>query len=52
MQIVETLNEGLKRAYTITIAAKDLEARVDAEVKRLPRRCACPASAPARCPPI
>lgn len=35
MQIVETLNEGLKRAYEIKITAKDIESRVDAEVKKL-----------------
>jgi trigger factor len=28
MQITETLNEGLKRAYQITITAHDLESRV------------------------
>ncbi|MEH6756780.1 MAG: trigger factor [Parasphingorhabdus sp.] len=35
MQIVETLNEGLKRAYDIKITAKDIESRVDKEVKKL-----------------
>jgi trigger factor len=35
MQIVETLNEGLKRAYDIKITAKDIESRVDAEVKKM-----------------
>ncbi|MEO9600815.1 trigger factor [Parasphingorhabdus sp.] len=35
MQIVETLNEGLKRAYEIKITAKDIESRVDAEVKKM-----------------
>ncbi len=35
MQSVETLNEGLKRAYTITIKAKDIESRIDAEVKKI-----------------
>lgn len=35
MQIVETLNEGLKRAYDIKITAKDIESRVDSEVKKL-----------------
>ena len=35
MQTVETLNEGLKRAYTLTISAKDILARVDAEVKQV-----------------
>jgi trigger factor len=28
MQITETLNEGLKRAYQITITGDDLESRV------------------------
>ena len=35
MQIVETLNEGLKRAYEIKITAKDIESRVEAEVKKM-----------------
>lgn len=35
MQIVETLNEGLKRAYDIKITAKDIETRVDNEVKKM-----------------
>jgi hypothetical protein len=29
MQTVETLNEGLKRAFMLTIPAEDIEARVD-----------------------
>ena len=33
MQTVETLNEGLKRAFKITIPAKDIDARVDRELK-------------------
>ncbi len=32
MQTVETLNEGLKRAYTLTIPAHDIAARVDTEI--------------------
>src|SRR5690606_24426049 len=28
MQVTETLNEGLKRGYTITIAAAELDAKV------------------------
>lgn len=35
MQIVETLNEGLKRAYDIKISADDIESRVVSEVKKL-----------------
>ncbi len=30
-----TLNEGLKRAYTLTITAKDIDARVDEELKAI-----------------
>ena len=33
MQTVETLNEGLKRGYTLKITAKDIDKRVDAELK-------------------
>lgn len=33
MQTVETLNEGLKRGYTLTISAKDIAARVDQEIQ-------------------
>ncbi|SEK05848.1 trigger factor [Sphingobium sp. AP50] len=35
MQTVETLNEGLKRAYTVTITSKDIDARVEKEVKAI-----------------
>ncbi len=35
MQTVETQNEGLKRAYRMTITAKDVESRIDAEVKKI-----------------
>ena len=35
MQTVETLNEGLKRAFRITIPARDIDARVDLELKKV-----------------
>ncbi len=35
MKHVETLNEGLKRAYTLTITAKDIDARIDSELKAI-----------------
>ena len=35
MQIVETANEGLKRAYTVTILAKDITDRIEGEVKKI-----------------
>ena len=33
MQVKETLNEGLKRAYSITISAEELEAKVNEKLK-------------------
>ena len=37
IKTVETENEGLKRAFMLTIPAKDIEARVDQEGKRMGR---------------
>jgi trigger factor len=42
MQTVETQNEGLKRAYKLTITAADVEARIDAEVKKIAPRVQMP----------
>ncbi len=50
MQTVETLNEGLKRAYTLTIAAKDIDARVDAELKRVAPQVRMPGFRPGKVP--
>ena len=50
MQIVETLNEGLKRAYSITITAKDLDSKVDAEVKRVAPQVRMPGFRPGKVP--
>ena len=50
MQTVETLNEGLKRAYTLTITAKDIEARVDAELKRVAPQVRMPGFRPGKVP--
>ncbi|MEL7179363.1 MAG: trigger factor family protein, partial [Pseudomonadota bacterium] len=33
MQVTETLNEGLKRGYAITITAAELDAKVDEKLK-------------------
>lgn len=33
MQVTETLNEGLKRGYTITVPAADLDAKVDEKLR-------------------
>jgi trigger factor len=50
MQTVETLNEGLKRAYTLTIPAGDIAAKVDAEVKRAAPTVQMPGFRPGKVP--
>ncbi|MDQ3139339.1 MAG: trigger factor, partial [Pseudomonadota bacterium] len=48
---VETENAGLKRAYTLTIAAKDIDARVDGEIKRMAPKIKMPGFRPGKVPP-
>jgi trigger factor len=50
MQIAETLNEGLKRAYTLTITANDIEQRIDGEVKKLAPQMKMPGFRPGKVP--
>jgi trigger factor len=50
MQTVETLNEGLKRAYTLTITAKDIDKKVEAEVKRVAPQVRMPGFRPGKVP--
>lgn len=50
MQIVETTNEGLKRGYTLTIAAADIESRIDAEVKKAATQVRMPGFRPGKVP--
>jgi trigger factor len=50
MQTVETLNEGLKRAYRITIPSKDIAARVDGELKRVAPQIRMPGFRPGKVP--
>ncbi len=50
MQTVETLNEGLKRAYRLTISAKDIDARVDEELKSLAPQVRMPGFRPGKVP--
>jgi len=50
MQTVETLNEGLKRAYRITIPAKDIDARVDQELKSIAPQVRMPGFRPGKVP--
>ena len=50
MQTVETLNEGLKRAYRLTIPAKDIDARIDAELKAIAPQVRMPGFRPGKVP--
>ena len=50
MKTVETENQGLKRAFMLTIAAKDIEARVDQEVRRLAPQVRMPGFRPGKVP--
>lgn len=50
MQIVETSNEGLKRAYTLTIPASDIEARIDSEVRKIAPQVRLPGFRPGKVP--
>ena len=50
MQIVETANQGLKRAYAVTIPAKDISARVDSEVKKIAPQVRMPGFRPGKVP--
>ena len=51
MKTVETLNEGLKREYRVTITAKDIDARVDEEVKSIAPTVRMPGFRPGKVPP-
>jgi trigger factor len=51
IKTVETQNEGLKRAFMLTIPAKDIEARVDKEVKRIAPQVRMPGFRPGTVPP-
>ena len=50
MQTAETLNEGLKRAYTLKITAKEIEARIDGEVAKLAPQMKMPGFRPGKVP--
>ena len=50
IKTVETENQGLKRAFMLTIPAKDIEARVDKEVKRLAPQVRMPGFRPGKVP--
>ncbi|APG62794.1 trigger factor [Sphingorhabdus lutea] len=50
MQIVESLNEGLKRAFKITITAKEIDARIGEEVKKVAPQIKMPGFRPGKVP--
>jgi len=50
MQIKETENEGLKRAYTVTIPAKEIDERVNSEVKKIAPQVKMPGFRPGKVP--
>jgi trigger factor len=50
IKTVETQNEGLKRAFMLTIPAEDIEKRVDVEVKRIAPQVRMPGFRPGKVP--
>ena len=50
MQTVETLNQGLKRAYRITISAREIDALVDKELKSIAPQVRMPGFRPGKVP--
>ncbi|PKP91607.1 MAG: trigger factor [Alphaproteobacteria bacterium HGW-Alphaproteobacteria-14] len=50
MQTKQTVNEGLKRAYLITIPAADLSAKIDAEIKKVAPQVRMPGFRPGKVP--
>ncbi|MBC7491681.1 MAG: trigger factor, partial [Novosphingobium sp.] len=50
MQIVETSKEGLKRAFSVTIPAAEIAARVDGEIKRMAPQMRMPGFRPGKVP--
>lgn len=50
MKIEETTTEGLRRGYAITIPAKDIDAAIDAEVKKVAPQVRMPGFRPGKVP--
>ncbi|MEO0464121.1 MAG: trigger factor [Pseudomonadota bacterium] len=50
MQTKQTVNEGLKRAYQITITADEVSAKVDAEIKKVAPQVQMPGFRPGKVP--
>ena len=51
IKTVETASEGLKRTFMLTIPAKDIDERVDREVKRIAPQVRMPGFRPGKVPP-
>jgi len=51
IKTVETENQGLKRAFMLTIPAEDIDARVEKEVKRIAPQVRMPGFRPGKVPP-
>jgi trigger factor len=50
MQITETTNQGLKRGYKLTIPAKDIDARIASELKKIAPTVRMPGFRPGKVP--
>jgi trigger factor len=50
MQTKETTNEGLKRGYELTLTAKDIDAKIEAEVKKVAPQVRMPGFRPGKVP--
>lgn len=50
MQIKQTINEGLKRAYKIIIAADEIAERIDSEIKKIAPQVRMPGFRPGKVP--
>ncbi|QGN55185.1 trigger factor [Novosphingobium sp. Gsoil 351] len=50
MQIAETASDGLKRAFAVTIPAKEIAARIDGEVKKIAPQVKMPGFRPGKVP--
>jgi len=50
MQVTETNSEGLKRGYNVVISADDIDAKIDAEVKKIQGQIKMPGFRPGKAP--
>ena len=50
MQVTETTNKGLKRAYTLTITAKEIDSKVADEIKKIAPQVRMPGFRPGKVP--